>query len=53
MKNIKLERWEADEFIITINGKLVGATVNESCGKVVIEWLKYVNYKELIKTENV
>ncbi len=42
MKNIKLERWEDDEFIITINDKPVGATVNERNGLVVLEWLKYV-----------
>ena len=52
MRNINLEVWEDDEFIITINGKPIGATINERNGRSVIEWLKYVNLKELQKLES-
>ena len=47
MEKLKLERWEADEFIITINGNPVGPTVNANVGNNIIEWLKRVNIEDL------
>ncbi len=47
MENIKLERWEGDEFIITINDKPVGSTVNARTGEVILNWLKHA-MKEIL-----
>ena len=36
---IDLERWEADEYVITINGKPVGQTLGKTDAMLVTRWL--------------
>ncbi len=47
MEEVKLEKWEADEFIITIKGKPVGPTVNAKEGNSIIEWLIRTSVEDL------
>lgn len=36
---VKLERWEDDEFIVTVDGLIVGPTLSEREGRDVLRWL--------------
>lgn len=40
MNGIELRRWEGDEFIITINGNLIGSSVAKQRGESIKEWLE-------------
>jgi len=48
MVNITLERWEADELIICIDGKPVGGTVGKTIGPIILDWLK-IAHSEIIR----
>lgn len=37
---IKLEAWDGEGKIVTLNGKPIGPEVNEKDGKIITEWLK-------------
>ena len=38
-KRLKLERWEADEYIVTLDGGPIGGTLSKRDGEVIMRWL--------------
>lgn len=49
MKNIDYQRWEDDEFVITIDGKPIGQTLHEKDAKIFCKWLRHGGYDEIVK----
>lgn len=43
----RVEKWEDDEYIITLNGKPVGQTVTFHEGQDIVEWLK-TSWREMV-----
>lgn len=37
---IEIEHWEADEFIITLNGKVLGYSLNKRDAELIAGWLR-------------
>jgi hypothetical protein len=40
MDEVKMELWEADEYIITVRGKPVGCTLSQEAARRTAEWLR-------------
>jgi hypothetical protein len=47
----KLERWEDDEFIITINNKPIGGTVTKGQGESLLVWLNQSGLRDILCPE--
>lgn len=43
MPDVKVEAWEDGDYIITVNGKPVGATLSELGARTVAEWFRRSN----------
>ena len=50
MDEIRLSRWEEDEYIVEINGNPIGGTVTKANGEMIISWLKN-SYRDIRKVK--
>jgi len=47
---IDYERWESDEYVVTVNGRPVGQTRPKGKAKEIVRWLKTA-IKEILEEE--